>query len=62
MQFVSYWHGNDCIACGSVCDGVHAMKVSMILMALLALVAVANATVYMGYMIGELIWQSQVLM
>lgn len=55
MQSDPHWHGNECLAYGTVCDGVHVMKVSMVLMVVLLIVAIANASLYMGYMIGELL-------
>jgi hypothetical protein len=67
MQSDPYWHGIECLAYGTVCDGVYFMRdgrdrqekntllLYQVLGVLVLLVVMAQAFMYMGYMIGELL-------
>ena len=63
MQSDPYRNGNECLAYGTVCNGVHAMKKDIWLVAMIVLfgmtILIGGLTV--GYTIGELLWTAQEL-
>jgi len=61
MQSDLHRNGNKCLPYGTVCDGVHAMKKDIWLVAMIVLfgmtILIGGLTV--GYTIGELLWTAQ---
>jgi F0F1-type ATP synthase membrane subunit c/vacuolar-type H+-ATPase subunit K len=63
MQSDPHRNGNECLPYGTVCDGVHAMRkeIWLIAMAVVCGLTIMISGLTVGYTIGELLWTAQEL-